>query len=76
VKKEIDTWKLDRLFAVYKNATLSAWYFSGAIIATLLWLYPLENTRIQAFAFLAIFMLYTLMSVCISKLESIRAELK
>lgn len=76
MKKEVDTWKLERLFDVFKNAMLSAWYLSGAVIAACLWFFHLPETSLQTFAFAGVFVFYTLLSVCISKLESIRTELK
>lgn len=76
MKKEIDTYKLDSLFNVFKRAMLWAWYLSGATIGALLWFHPIQESNIQTFAFSGIFILYTLMSVCIAKLEAIRIELK
>lgn len=76
MKKEIDTWKLQNLFDVFKNAILWAWYLIGIVISSCLWFFPLPTSNIQTFAFVAVFVLYTLMSVCISKIESIRNELK
>lgn len=76
MKKEIDTYKMKELFDVLKNAMLWAWYLSGIATASCLWFFPLPNTNIQVFAFSGIFIFYTLISVCISKLEAIRNELK
>lgn len=75
MKKEIDTYKLDRLFDVFKNAMLWAWYLSLIGICAALWFYPLPSTNIQTFAFAGAGIFYTLLSVCISKLEGIRTEL-
>lgn len=76
MKKEIDTYKMKELFDVFKGAMLWAWYLSGVAISACLWFFPLPNSSIQTFAFLGMFIFYTLISVCISKLEAIRNELK
>lgn len=76
MKKEIDTYKMRELFDVFKGAILWAWYLSGITIATCLWFFPISSTNIQTFVFVGIFIFYTLLSVCISKLEAIRNELK
>ena len=76
VKKEIDTYKMKELFDVFKSAMLWAWYLSGIAIASCLWFFPLPSTSVQTFAFFGMFIFYTLISVCISKLEAIRNELK
>lgn len=73
--KEIDTCKMKRLFDVFKSAMLWAWYLSAALAAAALWFFPVPQSRIQAFAFAGSFIFYTLLSVCLSKLEAIRAEL-
>lgn len=76
MKKEIDTYKLRQLFDVFKNAILWAWYLSGVGIFICLWFFNLPPTNIQAFAFGAVFIFYSLLSVCISKLSAIRSELE
>jgi hypothetical protein len=76
MKKEIDTFKLGQLFDVFKNAMLWAWYLSAIVAAAALWFFPIPQSRIQTFAFAGSFIFYTLLSVCISKLEAIRTEIK
>jgi membrane protein YdbS with pleckstrin-like domain len=76
MKKEIDTWKLKQLFDVFKNAMLWGWYLFGAIIAAALWFFPIPQSSLQTFAFAAVFVIYTLLSVSIAKVDRIRGELE
>jgi hypothetical protein len=76
MKKEVDTYKLEGLFDAFKGAMLWAWYLSGAGIGACLWFFPLPQSNIQTFAFAGVFVVYTLLSVCIAKLAAIRMELK
>jgi hypothetical protein len=76
MKKEVDTYKLTRLFDAFHGAMLWAWYLFGIILGAVLWFFPLPQSRIQTFAFAAFFVIYTLLSVSIKKLASIRTELE
>lgn len=76
MRKEIDTYKLKSLFDVFKNALLWGWYLSGILIAAALWFFPVPSSRIQTFAFAAIFIWYTLISVSIAKVDRITGELE
>ena len=76
MKKEIDTWKLKQLFDVFKNAMLTGWYASGALIAACLWFFPVPQQSIQTFAFAGAFVFYTLLSVSIAKVDRVRGELE
>lgn len=76
MKKEIDTWKLAGLFDAFKKAALYFWYLFGFGLAAVLWFFPLPSTNIQAFAALGFLLVYSLLSVCLNKLEAIKQELK
>jgi uncharacterized membrane protein YbjE (DUF340 family) len=76
VKKEIDTYKIDRLIEVLEQAILWGWYLSGAIIGACLWFFHLPETRVQTFAFAAVFVWYSVVSTALTKVKQIRLELK
>ena len=76
MKKEVDTYKMSRLFDAFHSALLWAWYLFGVIVAATLWFFPLPQLKIQTFAFAAFFVVYTLLSVAIKKVASIRTELE
>lgn len=72
---KVDVWKLKELFGVFKNAMIWAWYLSAVIIGATLWFFPIYQSRIQTFAFAGAFVLYTLLSVSIAKVDRILGEL-
>lgn len=74
--KELDKYKLRQLFDVFKNAMLWAWYLAAITLGATLWYFPLPSTNLQTFAFCGVFVFYTLLSVCIAKVDSIRTELE
>lgn len=76
MKKEVDTYKLDSLLEACHKATLWGWYLMSVIIGAVLWFYPIPQKSIQTFAFAVVFIFYTLLSIFMKKLESIRTELK
>lgn len=74
MKKEIDTYKIEALVDVFKGAILWAWYLFGVIIAAALWFFPAPQTRIQVFMFATAFVVYTLLSIMLSKVQQIKQE--
>ena len=72
--KEIDKWKITRLMDAFKGSLLWFWYLSGILVATVLWFFPIPQVKIQSFAFAGIFIIYTLLSVAISKIEALKNE--
>ena len=74
MKKEIDTYKLTALFEVFKNAMLWAWYLSGILLTAALWFLRPQD-RWEAFAFAAVFIWYTLLSISIAKVDRVHGEL-
>ncbi len=76
MKKEIDTYKLTKLFDVFKGAMLWGWYLSGVLLAAVLWFFPAPSSHIQTFIFAGAFVWYTLLSVSIAKVDRIKGELE
>jgi hypothetical protein len=76
MKKEIDTFHIERLIEVFEHALLWGWYLSGAIVAVCLWFFQVPDSKIQAFFFAGVFIWYTILSVSITKVGQIKIELK